>query len=277
MLNTVDVYTSQPSVATLNLGSLPELDILQVIDIQGLDPVKISVNTASLASADGEDVTGSTVPSRNIVLILKGNPDWSTWIPYTLRQLIYAYFTPKSMVRLSFSRSDDPDDNVEIFGIVESCEASSFTEEIEYTVSIICADPYFTSVLATDVEGSTGTEVGTDVVTYPGNVPVGFFLTVEKDSDDASFVNVQVGEFGSYFNVTTDVNDTKRFEMDSRSKKKMIRQIDTDWGTAVSVLGGLQDGSSWPVLEMGNNSFSIVTDTGAQNYLLTYFAKYSGL
>lgn len=277
MLDTVDVYTSQSSVDTLNLGSLPELDILQVVDIQGLDPVKASINTSSLASADGDDITGTTVPSRNIVLILRGNPDWSTWDPYTLRQLIYSYFTPKSTVRLVFSTSDDSDDDVEIFGEVESCEASSFTEEIDYTVSIICPDPYFTAVTATVIPGFTRTTIGTDEVSYPGTIPVGFFLTVTKDSNNAAFVNVLVGDSGSYFNVATAVNDTKRFEMDSRSKKKMVRQVNISLGTAVSTLGGLQDGSEWPLLQRGNNLFNVITDSGGQAYSLKYFAKYSGL
>lgn len=277
MLGTVDVYTSEPSVDTLNLASLPELDILEVVDIQGLDPVKASINTVSLASVAGEEEVGTTIPSRNIVLLLRGNPDYSNWTPYTLRQLVYTYFTPENRVRLVFSRSDDPDDNVEIFGKVESCDASSFTEDIDYVVSIICPDPYFTAVTPTESSGSTVTTMGTDVVTYEGNVPVGFFLTVTKDSNDASFVNVQLGDSDLYFNVTTVVNDSLRFEMDSRSKKKMVRQVDTGTGTAVSALRGLQDGSQWPLLEKGDNIFNVITDTGGQSYQLKYFAKYSGL
>lgn len=276
-LGTVEVYTSQPSVDTLDLRSLPELDILKVVRIDGLEPVKISVNTTSLASAPGEDEIGTTVPSRNIVLYLRGEPDYSPWTPYTLRQLILSYFASENKVRLVFSRSDDSDDNVEIFGTVESCDADSFIEDIDYVISIICTDPYFTAVIPTVVNGSSSTAPGSDVVTYEGNVRVGFFLTVSKNSNDATFVNIKTGAYDSYFTVVTDINDSKRFEMDSRSKKKMLRQVDVDTATAVTALGGLQDGYTWPILENGDNPFSVITDTGGQDYQITYYARFSGL
>src|SRR5678816_2690021 len=154
MLKTVQVYTTMPGVEILTLDPLgvPEDDPVQVRHIEGLDPTKANISTLSYAAIDGDAFLGSNVPSRNIVLTLGPNPDWSTWTFESLRQLIYSYFIPKySTVQLVFD--SDEVGIVQISGIVEDVLANQFTKDPEYIVSLVCLDPMFTAVTPDTVSG----------------------------------------------------------------------------------------------------------------------------
>jgi len=143
VLTEVKVYSSWRSGPTLVLDpdGRAETDLIQISNIDGLDPVKASVNTSPYGSVDGASYTGSSVLSRNIVLTLKLNPDWNTWTYEKIRRLIYSYFMPKLITRLVFY-SDDMIP-VEILGIVESASVNPFSKDPEILVSIVCPNPYF--------------------------------------------------------------------------------------------------------------------------------------
>src|SRR5215204_5425397 len=132
-----------PGVDTIILDpeGTPELDFVQVRHIEGLDPVKAFINTMAYGLTDGEAFLGSDIPSRNIVMTLGPNPNWTTWTYETLRQLIYSYFMTKITVNLVFD--SDEVGIVQITGNVDSVIANPFSKDPEYIVSIICLDPYF--------------------------------------------------------------------------------------------------------------------------------------
>ena len=39
----------------------------------------------------------------------------------------------------------------------------------------------------------------------------------------------------------------------------------------------MQEGSLWPILQPGENEFSVITDQGVQDWELTYFERFGGL
>ena len=94
MLTQIKAYSSLQSAPTLYLSEIgrAESDLIQIRNIEGLDPVVASVGTAPYGASDGEAYVGSSVLSRNIVLTLHPNPDWNTWSHEALRRLLYAYF-----------------------------------------------------------------------------------------------------------------------------------------------------------------------------------------
>jgi hypothetical protein len=134
VLTEVKAYSSWASAPTLLLDQdgRPETDLVQIRNIEGLEPVKASVNTSLFGSVDGAAYTGSSVSSRNIVLTIHPNPDWHTWKYEDLRKLIYSYFMTKKPVRLVFY--SDEDSPVEIFGIVESVDNSIFSKDQEFNL-----------------------------------------------------------------------------------------------------------------------------------------------
>ncbi len=99
----VEIRNSRSPVLSLLLGGGGlNTDALQIRNIEGLGPVKASVNTSPFGSVDGESYTGSNVGKRNIVMTLGLNPNWRDQSMASLRQLLYAYFMPKQFVKLRF-------------------------------------------------------------------------------------------------------------------------------------------------------------------------------
>lgn len=271
-----------PSAPTLALviPGREETDFLQITDIQGLDPVKATVNTTPYASVDGESIDGSQVPSRNIVMNVRPNPDWATWTPEALRQLLYSYFMPKSTVRLAFTSDELP--VVEIFGVVDTIEANPFSQDPEFVISLICSDPYFTKVEETVVSGTAITAGGSFTnVTIDSNVELGLRTTLIWTTTKPAFVSVQI-KAPSFISFDVDLtqnaalDSTKRFELSSVPKDKFVFAASPDNGLFYYLLPWINESSVWPTLKQGVNQFAIVTDSGGQSWDLRYHEKYGG-
>ena len=280
MLTDVKVYSSWRSAPTLPLdvfGS-PETDLIQIRNIDGLDPVKATISMTPRGAVDGASFSGSSVQSRNIVLTIHPNPDWVIWTYEKLRRLVYSYFMPKRPTQLIFY-SDDMDP-VEISGIVESVNVNSFSKDLEILVSIICPDPYFSALTATVITGQTIRSGGAvSVVAYNGSIETGVKVKVSQVSG-ATPTNIRV-EIGNsivrYFTVTGIVDTTKYYELSSVPMQKFAHNVNIGTGVIDNLLSQEVDGSSWPILEPGNNNFSVITDQGNQDWELTFYEKFGGL
>lgn len=278
MLTDVRAYSSWRSAPTLLLDAdgRAESDLIQITDIQGLDPVKASVNTSPFGSVDGASYTGSSVLSRNIVLTLKPNPDWDTWTYSKIRRLIYSYFMPKLITRLVFYSDDMVP--VEISGVVESVSDNMFSKDPEMLVSIVCPDPYFQALDPTIYTGQND-EVRT--FWYGGNVETGMIVKVTAVSGSApTTIDIQLGEpKDTYFGVEATVNGSKYFELSSIPLRKYVQNINIGSGVIENLLSNVyaQEGSLWPTLQPGENEFKIVTDLGVQDYLLIFYERFGGL
>jgi hypothetical protein len=280
VLTKLEAFSSWESAPTLPLsdGGREETDLIQIRNIDGLDPVVAAVNTSPFGSVDGVAYTGSSVAARNIVITLHPNPDWHDWTFESLRRLIYSYFMPKLLTRLVFYSDDIPP--VEIYGYVESVAVNPFSKDVEMLVSILCPDPYFTAVTATLVTGDTSDGSNPVDIPYEGNIEAGINVEVLRASDPApTYIAIQVGEAViSYFRATASVDATKYFLMNSVPGAKYVRNVAWNTGVITNLLSQLQTGSQWPTLKPGVNDFSVITDTpGHQQWQLRYFERYGGL
>ena len=282
MLTEVKAYSSWQSAPTLPLSDpgRAETDLIQIRNINGLDPVKASVNTSPLGSVDGESYVGTSVPKRNIVLTLHPNPNWKEWTYESLRRLVYSYFMPKSPTRLVFYSDDMPP--VEISGIVESCEVNPFSPDPEILVSIICPDPYFTALDPEVITGQTIRTGGTvHHIDYDGTIEAGIYVQVTFVSGAApTSIGIQVGDPTiSYFLIETGVDSSKYIEMSSLPMQKYVQAIDMTTGVISNLLSKvtIQEGSGWPTLQPGEQDFYVITDQGVQDWELVYFERFGGL
>ena len=280
MLTRLRAYSSWLDAPTLPLSDdgREETDLLQIRDIQGLDPVKAAVNTSPFGSVDGAAYLGSNVPIRNIVLTLRPNPNWDDWTYEKLRRLVYSYFMPKLLTQLVFYSDDIPP--VEIFGYVEDCNVNPFSKDPEIQVSIICPDPYFTALDATVVLGqSTRDNSNPTIIEYNGSIEAGINVEVTRVSDPApTFIGIQIGDPSiQTFRVTASVNSTQYFVMNSTAGQRYAQTISLSTGVISNLLSKILEGSTWPTLQLGTNKFSIITDQGVQNWKLTYYERYGGL
>lgn len=280
MLTKLQAYSSWDDAQTLYLieNGREETDLIQIRNIDGLDPVKATVNTSPFGSVDGAAYIGSTVPTRNIVLTLHPNPDWKSWSFEKLRRLLYVYFMPKSLTRLVF-HSDDMAP-VEIFGYVEDFNLAQFSSDIEIQISIICPDPYFTALNPTLVPGVSSNGTSPIDVMYTGDIETGFNVEVLRlNAPDPSFIGVQVGDPSiSYFNVSASVNASAYFVMNSIPGQRYVQNVTMGSGIITNLLSRMQEGSTWPTLKPGKNKVSVITDAPPnQAFQIVYFERYGGL
>lgn len=280
MLTEVKAFSSWRSAPTLPLveNGRSEMDLIQLRNIDGLDPVKASVSTTPYGAVDGASHTGSSVLTRNIVLTLHPNPDWDTWTYESLRRLLYSYFIPKKDTRLVFI-SDDliP---VEISGIVESCEVNMFSKDPELLVSIICPDPYFTSVDPMVITGQTSREgVEPRIVEYNGTVESGIYARITWVADPApTLIEIRFGDPEiSHFTEPGTVSEQMYWELSSIPMRKFVQNVNLGSGVINNLLSKVIPGSSWPTLQPGENELYVITDKGEQDYELSYFERFGGL
>jgi hypothetical protein len=283
MLTEVKAYSSWRSAPALPLseGGRAEYDLIQVRNIDGLDPVKASVNTSPYGSVDGASHVGSSVLTRNIVLTLHPNPDWDLWTYETLRKLLYAYFMPKRATRLVFYSDDMVP--VEISGIVEGVEVNMFTKDPEVQVSIVCPDPYFTALNPTVVTGQAiqGGGIGeVSTIEYDGTIETGMQVKVTGlTAPNPTYIGIWTGDNMPYFEAAaTVVPETKYFEMSSLPMKKYVQNVEIGSGIITNLLSKVTANSGWPMLQPGENDFCVVTgDSGDQDWELRYFERFGGL
>jgi len=280
VLTEVKAYSSWVSAPTLLLDEdgRSETDLVQIRNIDGLDPVKASVNTSLFGSVDGSAYTGASVGQRNIVLTVHPNPDWKTWTFESLRRLIYSYFMTKRPVRLVFISDDIPP--VEILGIVESVDNVMFSKDPEFNVSVICPDPYFKSVVPKVVTGQSIRSGGAvTVVEYDGSVETGFEVKVSFSSGTApTVIGIQIGDPKvNFFNVTATVGSSLYLDMSSVAMQKYVQNVSIGSGVITNLLSKVQEGSKWPLLQPGDNNFSVITDQGVQDWELTIYERFGGL
>jgi len=280
VLTRLEAYSSWLDAPTLSLSDTgrEETDLIQIRDIQGLDPVKAAVNTSPFGSVDGVAYLGSSVPYRNIVLTLHPNPDWNDWTYESLRRLLYSYFMPKLLTQLIFYSDDIPP--VEIYGYVEDCNVNPFSKDPEMQVSIICPDPYFTALNATVITGHATRSNSTPVeIEYNGTIEAGINVELTWVSNPApTYVRVQIDDpsLGSY-QVAASVSATQYFLMNSLAGQRYAQTVSLSTGVITNLLSKIQDGSIWPTLQPGTNDFSVITDQGSQDWQLTYYERYGGL
>jgi phage-related protein len=282
VLTEVKAYSSWQSAPALLLADdgRPETDLIQVTNIDGLEPVKASVGMSPLGSVDGSAYVGSSIPSRNIVLTLHPNPDWDNYTHEVLRRLIYSYFMPKEPTRLVFYSDDLP--TVHIDGIVESVEVNLFSNDPEFLVSIICPDPYFTAHTPVTVSGqSVRTGGAVENIDYQGNVEAGIYVKVSFASGAApTKIGIQVGSpLITFFDVDASVSSTLYFEMSSVPMSKYVHNVNLSTGVITNLLSKvrMKEGSQWPLLQPGESDFSVITDQGVQDWELIYSERFGGL
>jgi hypothetical protein len=280
VLTELKAYSSWRSAPTMPLnGGRAETDLIQIRNIDGLDPVKAAINTSPFGSVDGASYVGSSVLSRNIVLTLHPNPDWDTWTYEALRRLIYSYFMPKRDTKLVFY-SDDMIP-VEISGIVEDVQGNIFSQDPELQVSVICPDPYFIALDPTVITGQTGPNPGAvpAVIDYNGTMDSGIVVKVTATPDPLpSVIAIQIGNpVLTYFAVNTTIDATNYFEISSIPMRKYVQNVNIGSGVITNILAKVQEGSQWPAFQPGENEFAVFTNQGIHDWELTYFERFGGL
>lgn len=181
-------------------------------DMTGLGPPTASVNTSKVATKDGSKYNSARAEERNIVL-----PMYFTAIPTIedARHRSYKYFPLKKPVILAF-KTDNRE--CQIVGYVETNEPDICSDREGCQVSIICPNPYFSSIYDTvtsfsGVEAAFEFPFSNEDTTNPhiefGKIVVKAENLVRYEGDAESGVQIRIAASATVKNITIYNVDTR--------------------------------------------------------------------
>lgn len=272
MLIEVEVRTRQGDI--LNL-SLEDDSGLIVQEIEGLDPVKATLVSSGFAQVAGEEFQSSRREPRNIKFKLGLDPDPLEETVRGLRNRLYKFLMPESIVFLRFINSDMAD--VDIVGVVETFESALFTSEPVVDISLMCFNPDFIDTNPVVINGTTVSSTTENFIYYEGTVETGIELVLN--------VNRTLTEFTLYHRAPDDsvrvldfsaplvAGDVLTISTVSRAKGATLNRA----GTISSVLYGISPQSNWTELSLGDNNIRVYAEGAGIPYDFKYVTKYGGL
>lgn len=273
MLNKVEFRNSQGSLLILEFDDVSDGIVLQ--DIDGLQPVKVSVVSSKFARLKGEQLHALQFPGRNLVFKLGLEPDYVTATVQDLRDRLYAYFMTGEHVSIKLYRSEGL--IVDIEGEVEDCSPSIFSREPAMDISIICLAPDFINLTPVTVTGSTVADSTETILTYPGNASTGlvFTLNVDRTITQFTFYLRQPDGTLRVLDVSAPCIAGDVVTISTVPGSKSITR--TRAGVVTSILYGVSAQSTWHQLTKGDNNIRIYAVGAPIPYSIQYFERYGGL
>lgn len=260
------------------LLSFPLEDVssgFEIKDIAGLDPVKANIVSSKFAQMNGEQYNSSSLGTRNIVIKVKLRADYVSATTKDLRNTIYSFFMPESLVELHFYDSDGT--IVNISGRVESCDAPLFTDKPVATISIICFDPEFIGADSIVVNGNTQELTTETLVTYPGTAETGIVFTINVNRNLPSFTiyNRQPGNITQTLQFTSDLISGDVLKISTIPNDKWVTL--TRSGNDSSLLYGIPAQTDWISFIQGDNYVRVGATGAGVPYSISYYLRYGGL
>lgn len=302
MIKKVTVTNDLAESVVLELAS-PEQSGFSVREIDGLGPVKATINTRESASQDGTIFNSARLGGRNIVFKLGFLEKPSI---EAVRQSSYRYFPTKKQIEILIETDNRL---VKTYGHVEHNDPGIFSNDEVTNISVICSDPYLYSTETTTVDfssvtggfefpfsnesltekllmfGDISSTTEKDIL-YVGDAAVGFTLDIhilgpvsgltihdvvtrQFMGIDSDIIHLITGTGG------LDVGD--QLLISTLRGNKYITLIRD--GEEINILNALVPGSSWLVLNRGINTFYYEADTGLSNiqFKLEYRVVYEGI
>ena len=279
----------------------PERSGLIIRKVDGLGPVKASVNLTSVVGLDVSTVSSTSLDSRNIVFDIELLQQPTIEVS---RRLSYNFFQLRKLVKLEIE-TDTVTFTTE--GIVESNEPDIFSQNESVAVSIICGNPYligaewasqdFSSVVSqfefewenglalSQLEMSTTSVVTSRVFNNVGDPDVGAIFKMQfigpvtsprivkmvggdaLKIDSAKLSTIAGGGIvaGDEIHLSTIVGD------------RYARLYRT--GSTINILGAIDPTSNWLQLPKGKTALKLEASSGVNNIkiLADYPVYYNGV
>lgn len=273
MLTKVEARTSHGTMIDFVLDDMSDGIILE--NIEGLDPVKATLVSSSFAQMDGAQYHSSRREPRNLKFTFGLEPDYEEDSVRDLRNRLYGFFMPKSLVRLRFYMLDGL--IVEISGRVEALESPMFTQEPKVDISIMCFDPDFVVLAPIELAGNTVADDTDTLIEYDGTVETGIVLVLNVDRT--------ITEFTIYHKPPDNVVRTLDFA--AALEAGDVVTISTivgakgatlvRGGTISSLLYGISPQAKWIELVQGDNYIRVYAEGDPIPYEISYTPRYGGL
>lgn len=276
MLSTVEFRSPGGELLSLSFEN-PSGGFL-ITDIDGLGPVKASIATSTFAAMDGVQFHSARREGRNLLFKIELIPDWATQTMESLRWRLYDFFMTKAQVSIRFIFSNELE--VDISGIVESCEPDIFAKEPTMNVVVFCTNPDLVDITPVVVEGGTVEDDTEMLIEYVGTEDTGFTFTLEvdRDFDELDMYLRGPDNIVQTLNFGGNILDLDVLEIVTIKGSKSITVIRAS--VPFSALYGKMPQSAWPKLSKGDNYIRVVVgeSTGTPiPYTVTYTTKYGAV
>lgn len=259
---------------------------LAITNIDGLGPVRATVNISESATTDGGTYNGSRLSSRNIILTF----DFRTGEDIEhVRHLTYKYFPLKRPVKLEFYM-----DERKVFanGIVESNSPVIFDEYETTQVSVMCADPFLYAIDGENVTLFSGIEAmfefpfennhpttkliqfgeiwmkKENTVYYTGDSDIGITITIHA-LNPVKNITIYNSRRREVMRIDTDVIKTLTGAPYSTgddiiicTKRGMKGATLLRGGVSYNILNAIRRGSDWFLITKGDNLFAYSAEEG---------------
>lgn len=280
----------------------PDQSGLLISNIDGIGPGQAEISTTELAATDGAVYNSSRLVSRNITFDVIFQSDTSI---EEQRYLTYRFFHLKKPLTLTFITDGRA---LQIDGYVESNDPDIFSKEESTSISVICPNPYFYSLVSDEVvfSGIEPTfefpfcndsleekllifgEIRTkyeNVVYYEGDAETGVVINVHflGPVTGLSIFNVITREImridttklaaivGSAIKASDDLIIST---ITGQKSLTFVRE-----GKTYNVLNALDRDSSWIKIDVGENVLAFTADTGNENlqFNVQYYPLFEGV
>lgn len=243
--------------------------------IEGLDPVKATLVSSSFASLDGAQFQAGKREPRNVKIKLGLRPNWTFDTVRDLRSRLYGFFMPKVEVGLKFYDSDGL--VVDIWGVVETCEAPLFSKDPEADISIMCFNPDFVDQDVVEISDTTTNDETEFLIDYQGTVPAGINFTLHVDRS--------IGDFTIYHRPPDGTLRSFAFEaLLFDTDKVKISTLQGDKSAVLTrasvdsyILRAVLPQSDWIQLQPGPNYLRVYVEGLSIPFDLSYTPRYGGL
>ena len=293
MINSIKITNYRDESLEIVLREAVPSHGLLITKIEGLGPVKASINMKDNSLVDGSRFNSSRAQKRNIILTLRFLE--APTIEDT-RQLTYKYFPLKK--RLKFEVDTD-NRKLCTYGYVESNEPDIFSDKEETKISILCEDAYFHIV---DVEANSTVSLTNPKFEFPfdnnsvtekliefGEIEVRQECNVFYEGDVETGMIIKAHAYGTVenitiFNLTTRgriVIDTSIIEtltgagigvgdtiiINTNNGQQNVQLLRA--GVYYNILNAIDKTNvEWFSLSKGDNLFSYIAEAGETNLFL---------
>ena len=303
MIKSITITNHLGETLNMNLRS-PEQSGFFIRSIDGLGPVKSSINMTEVLSLDGAFFNSAHLGSRNIVFNLGFYDDGSESVE-AIRQRSYKMFPTKKLVYIEV----ETDTRIGVTtGYVESNEPDIFSRDEGSVISILCPSAFFfeKNAVQTLFSGTTGgfqfpfenasltlsllkfatVFINTEGnVVYTGDEEIGvvIYINVLANVNNLTIYNLTNGESMSISSTKLialtgfDLKVNDRVVISTVKGSKFIYLIRN--GLTVNIINTLNQDADWFTIDQGDNVFTYTAASGVNNlqFMIEHQIAYKGM
>lgn len=248
-------------------------------NIDGIDPPDAVMNVTHNAGYDGSVFNSSYIDNRTITITLAIN-----YPAEENRINLYRFFQIKFPVRLYYHNASR---DVYIDGYVQNFQIDYFKQKEVAQITVFCPLPAFNGVNE-DIQEFTNIEprfefpVELPAAGIPfsemiidheksiinhGDIDTGVLISIRAIGTvvNPKIYNVDTGEY-MIFNLSMSEGD--EIIINTRQGQKSVKKI--SGGVTTNIIGNMQVGSSWFLLQAGDNIFTSTADSNPENMVIVF-------